>query len=274
MGGLGAHAICNGILIDAGSAVLPVQNREVQNGFGVYESLRVKQGQVVYLEDHLRRLFNSAQGIGLAHEFTAVQIGAWIDMLIASDMIVDATVRIQLMGGPEPLLFIIASTILAYPDAWYVQGVRATTWVGERLFPRYKTCSLLLNYLALRSAQQQKAFEALLVDHKGRVLEGTRSNFFAFEDNTIHTAGDELVLEGVTRDKIIKAIGILGFQLVFEAPTLDDLRSGRYSELFISSTSMGAMPLSMLDGMGCGTDFSKTRSIHALIRKWEAEALH
>ncbi len=271
---LGTHAIRNGVLIAEADAVLPILQKEVQYGFGVYESLRVINGQVVYLVDHLQRLMNSAEGIALKHQFTPAQITEWIYLLIYEDSIVEGTFRILLMGGPSPLLYITASPILSYPDLWYTCGVSVTSWKGERFLPRYKTCSLLMNYMALQTAQEQGAFEALLVDREDRILEGTRSNFFACKGNVIHTADDELVLEGVTRDKIIRAVSELGYTISWEAPKLQDVLQGHYSELFISSTSMGALPVSSVDGYCIGSQFTHAQAIHALIRRWELEALH
>lgn len=271
---IGTHAIRNGVVIEAAGAVLPVQNKEVQFGFGVYESLKVIEGQVLYLDDHVQRLYNSADGLGLRHSFTSPMIFQWIAMLLAVDGVREATLRILLMGGTEPVLFITAMPMLSYPDAWYRQGVAVTTWKGERFLPHIKSCSLLLNYLALRGAQEVGAFEALLVDREERVLEGTRSNFFACKGEVVHTAPDDLVLEGVTRDKILKAIGQLGYRLSFDSPTLAEVRSGYYDELFISSTSMGALPVSLVDGKACGSVFPHAQAIHTLIRRWELEALH
>jgi branched-chain amino acid aminotransferase len=271
---LGTHAIRNGVLIAEADAVLPILQKEVQYGFGVYESLRVINGQVVYLVDHLQRLMNSAKGISLKHQFTTTQITEWIYLLMYEDAIVEATFRILLMGGPSPLLYITASPILSYPDLWYTCGVSVTSYRGERFLPRYKTCSLLMNYIALQEAQEQGAFEALLVDREGRILEGTRSNFFACKGDIIHTAADDFVLEGVTRDKIIRAVAELGYRISWDTPKLEDVLKGQYDELFISSTSMGALPVSSVDGFFTGAQFSHAQAIHSLIRQWELEALH
>lgn len=274
MGSVGTHAIVNGHLVAAAEASLSVSDRELQYGFGVYESLRVIQGKVVYAQEHLDRLFYSAEGLGLRHRFTAEQILRWLELLLDSDRIEQATIRILLMGGIEARLFITASTMLAYPESFYEEGVKAISYHGERFLPRFKTCSLLMNYLALREASAKGAFEALLVDRMGAVLEGTRSNVFAYEGTTVHTAPSEAVLEGVTRDKIIKAVAELGYELVLESPRLDDITAGRFDGLFISSTSMGAMPIRALDGREFSPRFDIPAAIHALIRSWEVDALH
>ena len=274
MGTIGKHAIVNGRLVDSAKATLPILDRELQYGFGVYESLRVIRGKVVYPQDHMVRLFYSAEGLGLRHQFSADQVLDWLSLLLTRDEIQEATIRILLMGGMEARLFITASPLLVYPESFYTQGIKTISYQGERFLPQYKTCSLLMNYLALRQASGQGAFEALLVDSKGMVLEGTRSNLFACEGKVVYTAPSKAVLEGVTRDKILKAAEQLGYSIVFEAPSLADLLSERFDELFISSTSMGALPISSFDDRFFSSQFVVTGAIHALIRSWETDALH
>jgi D-alanine transaminase/branched-chain amino acid aminotransferase len=271
---LGKHAILNGSLIDASDAVLPVQDRELQYGFGVYESLRMIRGKIVYPVDHIERLFYSADGIGLRHDFTTEQVHGWLLLLLTTDGIEDATVRILLMGGIEARLFITTSTMLTYPESFYSEGIKTIGYEGERMLPQYKTCSLLMNFLALRKASSLGAFEALLIDRHGLILEGTRSNVFACKGPVVYTAPSNAVLEGVTRDKIIKAIDEIGYKLVYEAPSAKDLLSGMYDEMFISSTSMGAMPVASYENHSFIATGVVARPIHALIRTWEVDALH
>lgn len=274
MGCLGEHALCNGKLIPASKVVLSATDRAVQSGFGVYESLRVIQGRPVYLQDHMLRLERSACGIEMKHPFRFDDLTKWIDVLLESDSIEKATLRVLLMGGDSPSLIVTAHPLLSYPDDWYRKGVFATTYAGERFLPRYKTCAQLLSYLALRDAQAKNAFEAILVDRYGYALEGTRSNFFAFRNHVLYTADESLVLEGVTRDKILKACECLGFSVVLEPISLSDIVSHRFDEVFISSTSMGAMGVCRLDDTLITSDFARTNAIHDLIRKWEVQALH
>ncbi len=265
------HAVRNGALIVAEEATVSVTDRAVQYGFSTYESIRVVGSHPVHLEDHLRRLQNSCQGIGLVHPFTAGQISGWVAALIEADGIVEATMRIQLYGGEEPTLFILASPILTYPERYYRDGVGATTYRGERLIPSCKTGNLLLNYMALADANRRGDFEALLVDRHGHVLEGTRSNFFAFSEGVLYTAADDEVLRGITREQVIRAAAKLGIPVVYEAVQVEDLFAGLYDELFISATSMAAMPLSGVDGMSFIGGYSRTLAIRALVRSWEVE---
>ncbi|MFA5468957.1 MAG: aminotransferase class IV [Sphaerochaetaceae bacterium] len=273
MENLGKHAILNGELIKATDALLPVGEKAFLYGFGVYESLKVLKSTVIYLDEHIERLFFSASGIELRHPFKGEQIRQWLQMLIEHDRMEEATVRILLMGGIEPRLFITAEPLLTYPDSFYKEGVKGAVYHGERFLPRYKTCSLLLNYMALRQASSMGAFEALLVNPKGLILEGTRTNIFACREAAIYTAPKTVVLEGVTRHKIIEGIRELGLDLIYEAPRLDLLLTGHYSELFISSTSMGAMPIAQVGDYRFNAPFTLTNSLHTLITERERATL-
>ena len=265
------HAIRNGKVILEQEACLPITQREVQFGFSTYESLRVVEAHPVHLEDHLVRLEHSCKGIGLVHPFTQEELTRWVHELIRVDLLEEASVRILVVGGKEPLCFITAAPLLTYPDSYYTQGVGAITYEGERLMPSCKTGNLLLNYMALEKARSDGGFEALLIDRKGQALEGTRSNFFAFREEKLYTAKDDEVLLGITRDRIIDAAKSLGIEIVYEAPLAKDLSAGLYDEAFVSATSMAAMPLSSLDGHPFTGPFSRTNAIKALVRSWELE---
>ncbi len=259
------HAIRNGKLILEEEALAPVTCREVQCGFYVYEALRIIGRHIVHLDDHIARLENSASQIGLS--LPKADWRVWIDSLIEADDIVDATMRIQVYGGSTVLSFITWQTLLSYPDSYYSEGVAVTTYEGERFLPACKTGNLLLSYLALNDAHDKGAFEALLVDRRGRVLEGTRSNFFALRGRRLFSAPDEEVLSGITRISVLRAAKELGLEIVMEAPSREDLYS--FDALFISSTSMGAMPVTKLDGRQVVCDIEMVGKICRLVRAWE-----
>ncbi len=268
---VGTHAICNGKVVPAAQAVLPVTSREVQYGFSVYESLSIIGGRPIHLEDHIRRLDNSCKGIQLPNDIQDEVYATWLQKLIDADKIVNATVRILLVGTVPTLCFITAVPQLTYPEVYYTDGIGTITYNGERFMPECKTSNLLLNYLALRAANECDCFESLLVDHFGRVLEGTRSNFFAFRGNKLYTASDKLVLQGITRDRIIKAAALMGIEVVYEPPTQDDLLDGKYEEAFISSTSMRAMPVARIDSRIFLGPYDRTNAIRRQLLLWEEE---
>jgi len=261
------HAIRNGEVIREDAALVPITKREVQCNFSVYEALRVLHGCVVHLEDHIARLEESARQLRLV--IPSVDYLSWINKLIEADGLGDATMRILVIGGAEPDIFITWSALLSYPDSYYSEGIAVTTYEGERFLPTCKTSNLLLSYLALEDAKAKGGFEALLVDRRGKVLEGTRSNFYALFKDKLYTAPDEEVLSGITRISVIRAAKQLGLEVVFSAPDIDSLSAA--DALFISSTSMAAMPISKLNEEMVKCDFATVLKIKELVRSWELE---
>jgi len=261
------HAIKNGVVIDEVEAVVPITCREVQQNFSVYEALRMVGNKVVHLDDHYNRLSSSSAQIGLELSVSYEELEEWINKLVKEDNLVDATLRILVYGGALNTLFVTWTPLLTYDNSYYEKGVSVITYEGERFLPTCKTSNLLLSYLALEEAHSENAFEALLVDRFSRVLEGTRSNFYAIKDNVLFTAPDELVLSGVTRISVLKAAEELGLTIVFEAISVDTIFD--YDEVFISSTSMAAMPIALIDGEEVAKGHEITLKIKDKVREWE-----
>ena len=128
-----------------------------------------------------------------------------------------------------------------------MEGVDCTLSEGERFLPNYKTSNLLLSYLALEDAEEKGAFEALLVNRHGYITEGTRSNFYALKGNRLYTAPDRDVLLGVTRIGVMEAARVMNVEVVYEPVYVKDVYD--YDSLFISSTSMKAMPIRSINGV-------------------------
>ena len=254
-------------------ATLSVSSPSLQYAFSVYESIKVIRSHPLYALDHINRLFNSAQGIQLVHSFSSEDILIAIYELLKANEVQEATIRILLTGGENSHLFITSDTQLSYPSSYYTDGVSVTTYMGERFLPLYKTSALLMNYLALKEARSKGCFEALLVDRYGKALEGTRSNLFALKDNVFYTAPSNEVLEGVTRDKIIKAIAHHSFDISYTAIDVEEIKNNSYDALFLSSTSMGGLPISRVDGEKIRCESEKIALIHRQIREWEIESL-
>ena len=261
------HAIRNGILIKEEEATLPVTLRSVQYAYSVYEALKLKNGEFVHLKEHLERLRESARGIKIELRYQDSEIELWLNMLKDADGLMNETFRLLLVGK-ENIFFITHSQTRSYPDSYYSEGIDCILYEGERFLPNYKTSNLLLSYLALDEAESKGSFEALLVNRHGYVTEGTRSNFYGISGSRLYTAPDDLVLSGITRISVIRAAEELGFEIVYTPPTATNLHM--FDSLFISSTSMGALPVATVNGNPVKKDkWDSVHSICALERKWE-----
>ncbi len=240
------YVLHNGALIAAEEAQLPISRREVLFSFGIYESLKVRAGVPLFVNEHLDRLSESARILDLQHSYDPDHFIEAIMRLVDANELDEATLRIQMFGGDEPFYYVVPFPLPHYPDWYYEEGVPTISYEGERVMPRAKSNCLLLNYIALREAQRQDAVEALLVNRDGNALEGTRSNLYAYRGGIVYTP-EEDVLYGVTRKHILEWCGQAGYTVEYTPLSLDAMLRREYEGLFISSTSMGAVPVQYID---------------------------
>ena len=255
------YAIKNLELIEERYAVIPVTQREFFSSFGVYESIKVLNGRMEYIDDHLERLFESARILKLEHNFQVGSVIESLEKLIEANRDKTVSLKLQLIGGDKPSFFAFTTVLPVYPDEYYLKGVKVISYRGERIFPHAKSNCLLLNYMAAREAVSSRAVDAVLVDRSGFALEGSRSNLFAVKDNVLITA-EKGVLYGVTRKRTIKIAKNLGLVIELKKINLNDLKLLIYDEVFITSTSMGAIPIRMIDDIVIGSSFPVTSLIN------------
>ena len=261
-------SIVNGELVE--DPQISVLNKANFFAFSVYESVRVTKRNIHFLNDHVDRLFDSAKMIGLEHNFSKEEIKKWTELLVSKIEKEDCLLRFQLFGADDAsdvLLYIFPVGITFYPDKYYSNGVKVITYEYERLLPKAKTNNLLGSYIALRGAYKQDALEALLVNVNGEVLEGTRTNFYAIKEGILYT-NDCDVLDGVTRKHLLKVAEGIVKGIKFVSIKLSDIKKGLYDEYFISSSTMGIMPINQIDDQKiCEKSGEYTRKLMKAVKK-------
>ncbi|MDA3938333.1 MAG: aminotransferase class IV [Spirochaetia bacterium] len=255
------YALKNLELIDEKDAVIPVTQRELFSSFGVYESIKVSNGQAEHVNDHLERLFDSARILKLEHDFSFNDIISSLNMLITANNDLKVSLKLQLIGGRTPCLFAFTTKLPEYPEEYYIHGAKVISFAGERIYPHAKSNCLLLNYMAAREAGLSGALDAILIDRSGFALEGSRSNLFAVKGKTLITS-EEDVLYGVTRRRTIEIAKNLNLTIEFKKIALKDIKEHIFDEVFITSTSMGAIPVNAIDDIKIGSSFPVTSLIN------------
>jgi len=255
------YAIKNLELIDEKDAVIPVTQRELFSSFGVYESIKVQNGKMIHVYDHLDRLFESAKILKLEHAFDINSVKESLRTLLAENNDKNVSLKLQLIGGKDPSLFAFTTDLPVYPAEYYTDGVKVISYKGERIFPHAKSNCLLLNYMAAREAVTAGALDAILIDRSGFALEGSRSNLFAVKSDTIITSEKD-VLYGVTRKRTINIAKSLNLSIEFKKIALKEIKEHLYDEVFITSTSMGAIPVRTIDDINIGSSFPITSLIN------------
>ncbi|OGG80552.1 hypothetical protein A3A39_01535 [Candidatus Kaiserbacteria bacterium RIFCSPLOWO2_01_FULL_54_13] len=238
----------NGKALPIQEAVIPLSNIEYQYGFGVYENIRVNDGIPYFLKDHIARLEESARTIGLAQDFTE-RDDAFVETsvmeLVKRCGAGTYNLKVLLLGGEEPLLYILPLNP-HFPDKkLYKDGAHFITYEYERPIPHAKTLNMLESYLAYRKAREAGAYDALLVNSKGCITEGTRTNFFCIQERTLISPPESEILLGVMRKAVLKVAKERGFEIEEkEILTSDILES---DGAFVTSTSSKILPVRSID---------------------------
>ena len=268
----------NGRFVPAEAASVSVFDHGFLYGDGVFEGIRVYAGNIFRLQQHVQRLYDSAQcillGIPMAHE----EMSAAIVDTVCRRGIPDQYVRVVVSRGigdlgldprrcPEPSVIIIADTIALYPEQVYTQGLELVTVATRRtpswaLDPRIKSLNYLNNILAKMEAQQAGAMEGVMLNAEGYVAECTADNIFVVRQGQVSTPSMAAgALPGVTRDTVLEILRDLeltteeGFLTRYDLYTAD--------ECFMTGTGAEIVPVVRLDGrqIGMGQPGPVTASI-------------
>jgi D-alanine transaminase len=235
-----------------------VEDRGFQLGDGVYEVIKVLNGTIIWLEDHLARLNRSLDIIRLVDALNDHPLEALLPELVARAGLVDGSIYVQVTRGLAPREFIFPQpphpTVLAYtrvkhfPDPEEIfrgvvlHPVRDLRWARCDV----KSTNLLAPVLAKEEAWEAGADEALFIGPRGLVREGGSSNVFAVIDGAIRTHPlSNRILGGITRKHVLEMAVRLGFVVEERAFVLKEVTdgSGRCTEVFTASTTKDVLPV-------------------------------
>jgi len=269
----------NGQLVPRREAKVSVFDSGFLIGDGVWEGLRLQHDVLVFLDEHLDRLYQGAKAIALDIGLTREEItGALYQTVRANDMHDRVHVRLMITRGikktpsqdprltiGKPTIVIIAEHKQANP-AVFERGVRLFTSTIRRpppdtLDPKLNCHSKLHEVMALNQAIQAGADEALMLDVHGAVSTCNATNFFIVVKGQVWTSTGQHCLNGITRRKIIelcRAQSIPAFEKDF---SLTDVYAA--DEAFVTGTFGGLTPVVEVDGrpIGAGQPGEVTRRL-------------
>jgi branched-chain amino acid aminotransferase len=238
-------------------AQISLNDVAVLRGYSVFESLRTYDRRPFHLQEHLQRLFRSADLIDLAIPYTQEYITEVILATIERNAYQHASLRILVTGGEsedgvmpsgDPVLAVLITPLPERDMERFAHGYKVITTHLQREAPEAKTTSYVSAVRALKEAARHEASDALFVNEHGHVLEGTRSNFFVFLDDTLVTPRAGILL-GVTRNVVLELAR--GRFTIDERPILFE-ELPEVSEAFITSSSKEIVPVVQIDDLIIG----------------------
>lgn len=208
-------------------------------GHGTYSVFRLYPGRrVLRIGCHLERMRRSAVGLGHPYSLTDEWLRGATRRAVAAAGFEMPRVRLTVPYEAPDAAIIALEPFEPPPSHLVDQGVRVAVSRLQRENPRVKDSRFIETRQRLREAQGD-AYEVLLCDEDGAILEGTTSNFYAVRNGALYTAG-EGVLEGVSRSILLEVAPTI--LPVFMRPVrLDDLPEVR--EAMLTSASRGVVPI-------------------------------
>jgi len=243
----------NGQIINWNQAKIHVLTHTLHYGGGVFEGIRSyrtidNRTAVFRLDDHLKRLFKSANSIYLKIPYTLDEIKRGILELLKINKLKDAYIRPIVFWGEgkinlDPRQNLVNLAVIAFPFGAYLGEKPIKVLISKyiRLHPRSvissaKVCGYYINSILATIEAHQKGYdEALLLDYRGNIAEGAGENIFIVKDKKLFTPKLGNILPGITRDTIIKIAKDNGIKVIEKDLTLKEVLNA--DEAFFTGTA-------------------------------------
>ena len=258
----------NGELLHRDDAKISVFDSGYLVGDGVWEGLRLHEGVLVFLDEHLDRLWQGATTVGIDLGMTRQELTQKIQQTLAANQMTDGVhVRVMVTRGIKktpsqdprltisgPNLVIIAEHKTADPSS-RDRGVSLFTSTIRRgspdyLDPRLNCHSKLHEVQALMQALEAGADEALMLDIHGFVATCNATNFFIVRGEQVWTSTGKYCMNGITRSKVIAVCEQAGITCQQKDFSLFDVYGA--DEAFVTGTFGGLTPVISVDGRQIG----------------------
>ena len=257
----------NGEFVDKADAKVSVFDHGLLYGDGVFEGIRLYDGCVFKLEEHLERLEFSAQAILLDLPMSLDEFANAVCETCRRNDLSNGYVRLVVTRGPghlgltpdgcgPPNVIIIADDIQLYPEELYENGLKIISVPTRRinaaaLPPAVKSLNYLNNILAKIEAKKVGFLEALMLNDKGEIAECTGDNVFIVSKGTIFTPPlDAGSLRGITRGAVMDLAEEIGYEVREQALTRYDLWTA--DECFLTGTAAEVIPCVEVDHRAIG----------------------
>ena len=263
----------DGEFVDPAAAMIPASDLALLRGYGIFDFLRTYGGKPFQLGAHLRRLIRSAALLELECPWDIEELDEIVMETLHRNNYAEAGIRIVVTGGDSPngfmpqgqsRLLVMVTPLQEMAAHYYERGAAVATVEMGRYLPEAKSINYIPGITAQKIAQRRNpdAIEAIYrVD--GKVVEGTRSNTFIYQDGRWITPDDGVLL-GVTRAEVIKLLQ-RDEKLELRDITLDEYYGAE--EVILTSSTKEIVPIVMVDDVTIGRG-RPGKNTQELIQNW------
>ncbi|MBO0447219.1 D-amino-acid transaminase [Enterococcus sp. AZ170] len=259
------HILWNDQIVERGEVKIDIEDRGYQYGDGLYEVVRVYNGHLYMMEEHLDRLWSGAEKIRMQLPFSKEKLATNLKKLVDIEGIREGKLYFQVTRGvdsprnhalpdPKKVRGVLTANIRPYerPLEKMETGITVAVVPDTRwLHCDIKSLSLMGNILSLDEARQKGFDDAVLV-RDGKVTEASAANFWVVKDGTIYTHPDgNLILPGITKKKILELARELEIPVKEEAVYEEELFNA--DECFVSGSLTEIVPVVKVNDHIVGT---------------------
>ena len=272
----------DGDLLEWSDAKIHVLTHTLHYGTGVFEGVRAYEtsaGPAIFrLNDHTKRLFNSADLIGMTIPYSPEELNDAQVNVVKENKLNNAYIRPMCFYGSEGMglradNLKVHVCIAAWDWGSYLGDDKITNGIKVKVTDFPKRCeksmlhkakasgNYLYSMLALKDALNSGFDEALILDVDNNVNEGSGENFFMVKDDILYTPRDHTVLNGITRQTIIDISKDLDLEVFEKDISVDDVKEA--DEAFFTGTAAEVTPVVQVDQskIGDGTTGKITRKV-------------
>ena len=258
----------DGKLVEWSDAKIHVLTHTLHYGTGVFEGVRAYEtsdGPAIFrLEDHTNRLFESARLIGMKIPYDKKELNDAQSKVVKINNLKNAYIRPMCFYGSEGMglradNLKVHAIIAAWDWGSYLGDDKILNGIKVKVTDFPKRCeksmlhkakssgNYLYSMLALKDALNSGFDEALILDVDDNVNEGSGENFFMVANNTIHTPKDATVLNGITRQTVMKIARDLNYNVEETNISVADVKSS--DEAFFTGTAAEVTPIIQVDNV-------------------------
>jgi branched-chain amino acid aminotransferase len=262
----------DGELVPWREATTHVLTYTLHYGAGCFEGVRAyatPKGTAIFrLEEHTRRLFNSAKILGMKIPFAPEQVNEAQLEVLRVNKLKEAYIRPMVFYGSEGMglradNLKVHLIVAAWPWGVYLgadnveRGIRVKTSSYSRQYVNASLCrakanaNYLTSMLALNEALRDGYDEAVMLDTDGFIAEGSAENIFLVIDGALHSPDTTSALDGITRRTVIQLAHDFGIPVRERRLTRDELYIA--DEAFFTGTAAEVMPIREADNRCVGT---------------------
>lgn len=257
----------NGEFVTKEHAKVSVYDHGFLYGDGIFEGIRLYNGNIFKLREHLDRLYDSAKSIMLEIPLSYEEMQEAVAETLRKNNLKNGYIRLVVSRGPGDLgldprrspkawVIIIAEQLAIYPEEAYVNGLKTISVSPRRnlpdaLNPKIKSLNYLNNILVKIQSNLAGVGEAIMLNSQGYVAEGSSDNIFIVKRGVVFTPPCYCgALEGITRLAIIELCAKHGIPLKEEPFTLHDVYVA--DEVFFTGTAAEVIAVREVDGRTIG----------------------